>query len=157
MTLERADARQASWLLCRAGRHLCAMPLEHVIETMRVLQIKPLSATPAFVRGLSIIRGSPTPVIDTALLLDAQESQPQRMVTIRLGGRTIALLFETVLGVRSIAAESLDALPPLLQGAAGDAISAIGTLDAELLLFLNNARILPDALLMAISAEGVSP
>jgi purine-binding chemotaxis protein CheW len=156
MALQQTDAFQDSWLLCRTGRHLCAMPIQNVIETMRVLEIEPLPGAPLCGRGLSIIRGLPIPVVDIAHLLDEQETQARRIVTIKLNGRTVALLFETVLGIRSIAVGSVAALPPLLQGAVSEAVSAIGILDAELLLFLNNARIIPDTLLMALGDAGAA-
>jgi purine-binding chemotaxis protein CheW len=40
---------------------------------MRPLPIKPIAGTPGFVRGVSIIRGAPTPVIDLKALLDNSE------------------------------------------------------------------------------------
>src|ERR1700704_3300860 len=60
-----ADASgRTSWLLCRAGMHLCAMPLAHVIATMRVLPIEAVSGAPSYVRGLCVIRGAPVAVVD---------------------------------------------------------------------------------------------
>jgi hypothetical protein len=43
-------------------------------------------------------------------------------------------------------------LPPLLRDAAVEAVAAIGTLDAELLLFLRTARIVPEDLLSRLDA-----
>lgn len=57
----------------------------------------------------------------------------------------VALAVDTVLGTRSIEAD--EPLPPLLQEAANNAVSAIGRLDAELVLFLATARIVPQKLL----------
>ena len=143
-----------SWLVCRAGPHLHAIPLEHVIESMRALPIETISGAPRYVRGLSIIRGSPVPVVDPGLLLCDQPTQAQRLVTIRSGRRTIALAAEAVLGIRSIAPETFNQLPPLLRDAAAQTIAAIGTLDAELLFFLNETRIVPEELLDRLDADG---
>jgi purine-binding chemotaxis protein CheW len=120
--------------------------LNHVIEIMRVLPVEAISGAPHFVRGLSIIRGSPVPVVDTGKLFGEQGTPSARLVTIRVGDRTVALAVDEVLGVRAIETDVVVALPPLLRDAGGDALSAIGTLDAELLLFMNAARIVPDAL-----------
>jgi hypothetical protein len=46
-------------------------------------------------------------------------------------------------------------LPLLLQDA-GDVVAAVGTLDAELLLVLNTARIVPQAVLDTVDAEGTN-
>ena len=51
-----------------------------------------------------------------------------------------------------IVGDGLEPLPPLLQEAAGEMVSAIGRLDADLLLFLNTANIVPEALLERLDA-----
>jgi purine-binding chemotaxis protein CheW len=79
-------------------------------------------------------------------------------VTVRVSGRAVALAVEQVIGIRPIDAESLGALPPLLQMTAPDAVEAIGVLDGELLLLLETARVVPDALLDQLPASpGGSP
>ena len=139
-----ADAAPHSWLLCRAGGRLCALPLESVVETMRILPIEKIAQAPAFVLGLCLIRGTPTPVVEIGVLLGEPALVPGRMVTVTTANGPVAVLAESVLGVRSIFPDQLGDLPPLLRGAAGDVVEAIGTLDAELLLFLRAVRILPD-------------
>jgi purine-binding chemotaxis protein CheW len=146
----------AHWLLCRAGTHLCAVPLDHVAETMRELPIQTIAGAPQYVRGLCIVRGSPVPVVDTGLLFGDQASRCGRLVTIRAGDRTIALAVEAVLGIRSIAAEAFNDLPPLLRDAATETIAAIGTLDAELLFVLRSARIIPENVLDRLNVEGAA-
>jgi purine-binding chemotaxis protein CheW len=133
------------WLLCRAGTSLCALPLGYVVEIMRMLPIEPVAGAPLCVRGLSIIRGTPTPVVDTALLCGGRTAPSHRLVTVRAGTQIVALAVDTVLGVRSIKAD--EPLPPLLQEAANNVVSAIGRLDAELLLFLATARVVSEELL----------
>ena len=145
-----------SWLLCRAGTHLCAMPLEHVVEIMRVLPIEAVAGAPHYVHGLCVIRGLPVPVLDAGLLIGDHATRPERLVTIRIGDRTIALAVEGVLGIRSIMAGAIRQLPPLLRHAAAETIAAIGTLDAELLFFLNTARIVPEDVLERLGAEGAA-
>ncbi len=148
---------RASWLLCRTGAQLCAIPIEHVIETMRVLPIEVVSRTPRYVRGLCIIRGSPVPVVDPGLLFGDQATQIGRLVVIRTGSRIISLAVETVLGIWAIGAETFSHLPPLLRDAATDTIDAIGTLDAELLFVLRTARIVPDDVFDRVDVDGASP
>jgi purine-binding chemotaxis protein CheW len=142
----------ASWLVCRAGTHLCAMPLQDVLEVMRMLPIEQLSGAPSYVRGLCIIRGSPVPVVDTGLLIGDQVTRPERLVAISIGGRSVALAVEAVVGIRAIGVGASEQLPPLLRDAAVEAVAAIGTLDAELLLFLRTARIVPEDLLSRLDA-----
>jgi purine-binding chemotaxis protein CheW len=137
------DRKAMPVLLCRLATRLIGVPIEHVVETMRPLPIEKLSGAPQFVVGASVIRGAPTPVVDAGRLLGESESRPRRFVTVRAGGRTVALSVDEVLGVSTIPAETLQALPPLLRDAGAEAVAAIGTLDAQLLLVLDSARVVP--------------
>jgi purine-binding chemotaxis protein CheW len=108
-----SPANPEDWLVCRLATRLCALPLENVAETMRPLPIEPLAGMPASVLGLSVIRGQPVPVIEAARLFDETGPEPQRFITIRIGGRLVALAVDSVLGVRSIEAALNDELVPL--------------------------------------------
>jgi purine-binding chemotaxis protein CheW len=142
-------------LLCRSGSRLCAVALGHVIETMRPLPEKALADMPPFVRGVALIRGAPTPVLDVRRLLGILEpGEPERFVTLRTGDRAVALAFDEVIGVRDLASAALAGLPPLLSEAGADAVAAIGRLDAELLVVLRGAWRLPEAVWQALDASG---
>jgi purine-binding chemotaxis protein CheW len=131
-------------LLCRVGDLFCALPLEHVEETMRPLAIEAIAGVPSFVRGLAVVRGAPIPVVDAASLINGVASHPRRFVTVKAGTRRIALAVDAVVGVVEIPSGSLDALPQLFQDASLDAISAIGMLDADLLLVLRSTHLIPE-------------
>jgi purine-binding chemotaxis protein CheW len=142
-------------LFCRVRDRVCALPLAHVVETMRPLAIEQLTAMPAFVRGLARIRGAAVPVVDAGALLGARdEARFTRFVTVRTGERCVALAVEEVLGVGELAEASLQELPPLLREAGDAVIAAVGSLDAELLLVLRAARIAPQSLWDALEARG---
>lgn len=118
------------------------MPIEHVIETMRPLPIEPLGHAPDFVRGVAIIRGRATPVIDTARLLDTRGGTPTRFVTLRAGARSVALTFDAVVEVRRLDRSLLAELPPLLGHASREVVAAVGV-DPELLVVLEASRAIP--------------
>ena len=141
MPVIASDSRFNQWLLCRAGERLCALPLETVVEVMRLLPIEPLAGAPPFVLGLCIHRGEPVPVVDAGLLFGEHAALSDRLVAIRAGSRVIGLAFTAVIGLRSIGAAAAADLPPLLREAAGEVISEIATLDAELLHVLDTARL----------------
>jgi purine-binding chemotaxis protein CheW len=145
------DGRWLS-LLCRVERRLCALPLAQVEEIMRPLPVEPVAGAPAFVLGVAVVRGEAVPVVDVAALLGAGGSHATRMVTMRVDGRRVALAVDAVLGVHAIEEKSLADLPPLLRVAGADAMSAVGQLDAELLVVLESARILPDGVWAALDA-----
>ena len=128
-------------LLVRASGMLCALPLVHVVETMRPLPVDAIGTAPACVRGLTLVRGEPTLVVDLARLLAARESSPRRFVTLRTGTRTVALAVDEVIGTRVLPRDELRALPPLLRGADLDSLAAIARHDAELLAVLESGQI----------------
>src|SRR5207249_3999514 len=107
-------------LIVAVQSSVCALPLMHVIETMRPRPIEPVACALSFVRGISIIRGAPTPVVDLGALLGTSDGAPGRFVTLRLAGRQVALAVDAVVGVREFDALTLQKLPPLLAGASKD-------------------------------------
>jgi purine-binding chemotaxis protein CheW len=124
----------------------------HVVETMRPLPLEPIAGMPSFVRGVSIIRGLPTPVIDLGVVLGALGGVAERLVTLRLGPRQVALSVDAVLGVRDLDLSTIQELPPLLRGAPQDILEAIGALDDEILMVLRTGWELPNEVWQALAA-----
>src|SRR5512140_1874586 len=85
-------------LIVTAGAYRCALPLPHVAETMRPLPLQSFADMPPFVRGASIIRGEPVPVVDLAGLFGAADSAIGRFVVVRVEQRRVALGVEAVVG-----------------------------------------------------------
>jgi purine-binding chemotaxis protein CheW len=141
-------------LLCRSDLRLCALPLQHVRETMRALPLAAVPDMPPFVLGVSLIRGMAVPVLDLARLIAGGGAAPgKRYVTLDLGGRQVALAVDEVVGVRSLASAALTDMPPLLHAAEAGTVAALTTLDAELLVVLAATQLVPDALWPALAAQ----
>ncbi len=152
--IERAAGRKA--LIVGLQGRICAVPLKHVIETMRPLPVEPLSGVPSFVRGVSIIRGIPTPVVDLGAVLGTPNELAERFVTLRVGDKQVALSVSAVLGVRVLdTIMTVQELPPLLQDAASDIVAMIGTLDEQFLMVLQAGWELPDVVWQALTAQEV--
>jgi purine-binding chemotaxis protein CheW len=130
-------------LLFRVGAQLCALPLDQVVETMRPLPLRPVSGAPPGVVGLSLIRGTALPVIDIGVLFGQNTAHPQRLVIAKTAQRRFAVFVDEVIGIRPIAAEALQALPPLMRDADPLGLERLATLDGELMLLLNAARLAP--------------
>ncbi|HEY8551618.1 MAG TPA: chemotaxis protein CheW [Vicinamibacterales bacterium] len=128
-------------LVVRVGAQLCALPLQHVAETFRPQPARPVAGAPPFVSGVALIRGQAVPVVAAGDLLGVPSSPPTRFVSLRVDDRLVALAVDRVVGVRSL--PDLARLPPLLTGAAREAVSAVATLDSELLVVLDAARLVP--------------
>jgi len=131
-------------MLCRIGDQLCALPLSHVVETMRPLPVRPLPGMPPFIAGLSLVRGAPLPVVDGAMLIGQRgAAAASRFVTLQVGSRQVVLAVQEVIDIRALAADPFQAMPPLLGGAQTDIVARIGALDAEFLWLLDAARMVP--------------
>lgn len=141
-------------LVVMVGARACAIPMNHVAQTMRPLPIKPVAGTPNCVRGVSVIRGMPTPVVDLKALLENSENCPSygRFVTLKLDDRQVAIGVESVVGIRHLDSTQLGGLPPLLRDVNADLIESIGTRDAQLLLVLRAARIVSDEVWTSLAA-----
>ena len=141
-------------LVVMVGARACAFPLHHVAETLRPLPIKPVAGTPGFVCGVSIIRGTPTPVVDLKALLENSDNSPSygRFVTLKLDDRRVAIGVDSVVGLRHLDSAQLGDLPPLLRDVSADLVESFGTRDAELLLVLRAAHIGPDEVWATLAA-----
>ncbi len=132
-------------LIVTVGGRACAVPVQHVLETMRALPIEPIAGAPAFVRGLSVIRGAPIPVVDLGALLGSPMAQERgRFVTLKLGTRQVALAVDQVIGLRTLDRAGLSELPALVRDGGGDLIDGIGAADAQLLVVLRATRVVPE-------------
>lgn len=143
-------------LVVRVHTRVCALPLTHVIETMRPLPVERIAGLPSFVRGVSIIRGVPTPVVDLGIVMGTASHVAGRFVTIRLGNKQVALCVDAVLGVNDIDKSTIQDLPPLLREASKDIIEAIGTLDTHFLVVLQEGWELPDDVWQAVTEREVA-
>jgi purine-binding chemotaxis protein CheW len=146
---ERADT---SALVFHAGSMLCALRLDDVIETMRPLGTRPLAGTPAFVRGVSIVRGLPTPVVDVARLLGGERAELCRFIAVRTERGPVVFATGAVLGIRITGPAEGSGHSGLL-GAAGRLVAGVGTLDGEPVLLLQSMRVVPDEVWAAAAGE----
>lgn len=157
-------ANRSPCLIAIAGARACAIPLVYVDETMRPLPLEPIAGMPSFVRGLSILRGDPVPVLALAEMLGTREpSREARWIALRLtderGERRVALAVDSVVGVHDLDTARVSAMPPLLGDANADVVAAITTLDAQLLLVLHATHLMTgevtDELWRAVDAHSV--
>lgn len=142
-----------------AGARECAFPLHHVAEVMRPLPIKHVAGTPGFVLGVSVIRGTPVPVVDLKALLENCENSPSfgRFLTLKVEDRQVVIGVDSVVGLRNMDLTQLGELPPLLQYVTADLIASVGSRDAQLLLVLRAARILTDEVWTALATAEAGP
>ncbi len=139
-------------LLCRAGGIRCALPVQHVVETMRPLPLEALPDVPEFIAGISIVRGTPLPVVMMRTLMGEPEGPPGRFVVVRAGARRVVLAVDEVSGFHRADRQELRDLPPLLAFASARAVGQIMTLDGALLVVLETVGMVSDDVLKALAS-----
>lgn len=146
-------------LVVMVGTRACAIPLHHVAETMRPLPIQSVAGMPNFVRGVSVVRGTPTPVVDLKALLENSENSLSygRFVSLKLEERRVVIGVDSVVGLKHLDSAQLGELPPLLRDVNTDLIESFGTRDAELLLVLRAAHIVPDEVWASLEETEAAP
>ncbi len=151
-------AHSRAWVLLRCRGHGCAVPVEHAIETMRALPRTTVSGVPPWLLGISIVRGSPCPVVDLGCLLDGgRPTAPPRYLVVRAGAQRIALAVDAVTGVRHLDDSRLARLPALLQPAREHGLDGVTVVDGELLEVLESSRILPPDLFVLLDQAVAQP
>lgn len=133
-------------LIVLAGDQPCALPLSAVGECLRPLPVRKLADVPAYVRGLSTIRGEAVPVLDLGLLVAGRSAEPTRFVTVRSAHGPVALAVTAVEGVARLGAGAFESLPPAVSGAASGALSGLAVRDGEVLALLAALKLVPEEL-----------
>ena len=154
-TVDLGEDTGVASLVFRAGPLLCALHLDEVIETMRPLQTRSLAGTPAFILGISVLRGVPTPVIDVSRLLGGGPAEAERYVAVRTERGAVAMATGPILGISTVDAGPAGGHPALLGASNSRLVAGVGTLGTEPLLLLQSMRAVPDDVWEAAAAAGV--
>jgi purine-binding chemotaxis protein CheW len=153
------DSKRLQVLVVASAGRACALPIRHVREIMRPLPIEPFKAAPAFVLGVSVIRGATLPVVDLALLLGAERTHSSRgrYVTLKLDSRDVALSVGEVFGIRELHESELQTLPGLVDNGASGLVESLSTHDSHLLRVLRAASVLPPETWAALAGVEATP
>ena len=135
------DVPQVAVLIVSVSDINCALPAEHVVETMRMLPIVPVDSMPPFTRGVALIRGASVPVIDLALLLGRPAGTPTRLVTLQAGGRTTALAVDEVRGLARLDRDRFEERASVMSEASAPFVRALAATDQALHVVLDAARL----------------
>jgi purine-binding chemotaxis protein CheW len=141
-------------LVWRCAGRVGAVPVRHVAEVLRPLPVERFAEAPPGVSGLCVVRGRPIPIIDAGLLVSGSPGSPTRFVIVAIDERrSVGLAVDAVLGVRQLDQGLLFGLPPLLREREGTGIERLATLDGELLVILETARLVPESVWTGIEGS----
>ncbi len=146
--VERPDLQV---VVFRLRNEFYALPVGDVREVVRIPEITPLPRAPAFLRGVTNLRGRVVPVIDLRKQLDRpgeQPSQPARVLIARLPSSMtrrgwVGLIVDSVEGVERIPAAAIQPAPELVTSQLGqDYLAGLAQLGDKLVVVLNAAGLL---------------
>jgi len=121
-----------------------ALESRHVQGVYPLRELTPLPCTPPFVLGIVNVRGRILPVLDLKKFFALPEqglTDLHRIILVRGNDLELGLLADVIVGVRSVAAHSLQPSLPTLTGIRADYLKGISE---ERLVVLDLARILSD-------------
>jgi purine-binding chemotaxis protein CheW len=121
-----------------------ALETRHVQDVHPLRDLTPLPCTPAFVLGIVNVRGRILPVLDLKKFFDLPErglTDLHRIILVRGNDLEFGLLADVIVGVRSVAADSLQPSLPTLTGIRAEYLKGIGE---DRLVVLDVQRILAD-------------
>jgi purine-binding chemotaxis protein CheW len=121
-----------------------ALETRHVQEVQPLRELTPLPCTPPFVLGIVNVRGRILPVLDLKRFFDLPErglTDLHRIILVRGNELELGLLADVIVGVRNIAADSLQPSLPTLTGIRADYLKGVSE---DRLVVLDLERILSD-------------
>ena len=92
----------------RAGSRLFVSGIDEISELLAVPALTPVPGTQAWLLGVANVRGNLLPVIDLARFLFGERTQGTertRLLIVRQGGGSVALMVDEVFGQRTVDAE----------------------------------------------------
>lgn len=124
-----------------------AVPMENVLELQRLPRITPLPSVPAWLRGVTNLRGEVLSIVDLRSLLGlpaADTQVSQRLVVVRSMLEEIATgwIVDQVIGMRRLATEDLQPSSTLTTGASSRFVSGLVEYDGHPIAVLDVNRIL---------------
>lgn len=121
-----------------------ALESRHVQEVQPLRELTPLPCAPPFFLGIVNVRGRILPVLDLKKFFDLPErglTDLHRIILVRGHGVELGLLADVIVGVRSVAADSLQPSLPTLTGIRADYLKGVSE---ERLVVLDLDRLLSD-------------
>jgi purine-binding chemotaxis protein CheW len=134
---------------------LYGVEIGHVQEIIRMQPITMVPNGPAFVEGLTNLRGRVIPVMDLRKRFGLATSEPtrrSRIVVAELGGQTVGLIVDAVSEVLRVSADEVESPSALVTTEDSAYLRGVAKLEGRLVLLLELSRILSTAEEVALAA-----
>lgn len=125
---------------------------EYSVDIMSVREIRGWTRTtslphaPTFVRGVINLRGTVLPVVDLAMRLGLEESEPEErnvIIVVDVGSRVMGLRVDAVSDILSFRQDQLQAPPDVTSSESPPFVKALTILDDRMVRLLDLEAVLP--------------
>lgn len=126
-----------SALVIQTGGETYGLPMDSLMAVYMEHTVIPVPCVPAYVAGIANIRGEIMPVFDLAVLLKVPNDNPKRALIVASSHEnSVAFCVENVGEARAVQMDELQAVPPMLNEAYLQGISAdgMGMLNVEAII-----------------------
>jgi purine-binding chemotaxis protein CheW len=133
------------FLCFRVSGEMYAINIMAVKEIIRPREVTEIPRAPGFVSGVLSLRGIIIPVFNMRLRLglpEAEKSGRERIVVVTKGEEFFGILVDEVTQVVKISGETIEKPPAVLDGIDRDFVSGIGRFNGQMLIVLNQEKIL---------------
>ena len=117
-----------------------------VVESIIKMQpITQLPQTPAYVKGVTNLRGSVLPVIDLRArfaLDEKEESRQTRIIIVTMGSIKVGVIVDGVSEVLRVSDELIEPLPPMVNSVNSAFLKGIVRLESRLIIMLELGKVL---------------
>ena len=141
-------------LVCRVDTREVALPLERVVEVLRMAAVTAVPHSPPWLRGMLNLRGQTVPVIDVRQRLGLAATRIDLSTTLvitTIGARTIGLMVDEAREVLDVPSDAIDPPDPLAGD--GQLLAGMARAGARLLFILDLPLLVPVLSLSATAGE----
>lgn len=141
-----ASGEEFQEFLCfRVSSEIYAINIMEIKEIIRPREVTEVPRAPAFVSGVLSLRGIIIPVFNMRLrlgLAGSERSAKERIIVLKKSDEFFGILVDEVIQVVRIASATIEKPPAVLDGIDRDFVNGIGRFDGQMLILLNQEKIL---------------
>jgi len=140
-----SEGKSKHYVVFRIDQQHYALPLDHVIRTVRMVAVTPVPDMPHSMLGLISMAGQMLPVIDLGRLLGQAGNNPELqdiLLIVQIQDQTVAVIVDEVLNIKEFSSKQIQS-PPAALSQSCFLLAAIQH-EETFILILDASRMLPN-------------
>ena len=133
------------FLCFRVSSEIYAINIMEIKEIIKPREVTEIPRAPGFVSGVLSLRGIIIPIFNMRLrlgLAEGEKSGRERIIVVKRGEEFFGIFVDEVTQVVRIASATIEKPPAVLDGIDRDFVSGIGRFNSQMLILLNQEKIL---------------